>query len=470
MRGLRHRLRACPRLPQVAVWPWLLGAVALVVSFGASTEVASAAGPPTSVTVQLASPSIPADGISTSTVTVTVTDASGAGVPGQAVMLGTSPPNLGITFSTPTGNGNGTYTSTLTSSTIPAKVTIVATDGLLFGGAYLTQTAPTATSLTVVTGGTLPMTNQSVTLVATITSAVSSVTPSGMVAFENGGTPINRCGALPTPAQSSPVLTVTCGTTFAARGSPASLTAVFTPASGSLATGSTSRPQGVSIGKAPTLTSVTLVGSKAEVNKPLHFRALITPGQEGPAAPSGTVQFSDHGKPIRACRSRPVGATSTATCTITYGTPGAHDVTAAYLGDASFSGSSTLGAATVAVQALGTVNAAMQWSFYYTPTFTQVLALTVNGAPPRATVLVWCHGNGCPFARRAIPTGKATPCGPHGRQRCLSRGPIDLTHGFGRSHLAPGARIRAEIVKPGWIGKYYMFTVIAGHGPIVRIT
>ncbi len=80
------------------------------------------------MTVQLSPMSIPADGVSTSTVTVTVTDAGGAGVTGQPVTLGTSPPNLGITFSTPHDNGDGTYTSTLTSSTASAKVTIVAAD------------------------------------------------------------------------------------------------------------------------------------------------------------------------------------------------------------------------------------------------------------------------------------------------------------------------------------------------------
>jgi large repetitive protein len=442
----------------------------MLISFGASTEAASAAGPPASVTVHLSPASIPADGISTSTVTVTVTDASGAGVLNQVVTLVTSPPNLGITFSAPHGNGDGTYTSTLTSSSVPAKATIVAADGLLTGAAYLTQTAPTATSLTAVTGGTPPVTNQSVTLLATITSAASSVTPSGVVAFENGGTPISGCGAVPTPAQSSPVLTVACGTSFAAAASPASLTAVFSPGSGSLATGSTSPPDSLPIGKDSTSTSVTLVGSQTRVNQPLRFKALITPSQQGPAPPTGAVQFSDHGKPIRACRSRPVGPASAATCIITYAKPGAHAITATYLGDPSFSGSSTLGAATVAVQALGTVKAAMQWTFYYTPTFTQVLALTVTGAPPRAKVLVWCHGKACPFARRAIPTGRSTGCGPRGRQRCLLRRTIDLTHLFRRSHLAIGARIRVEIVKPGWIGKNYVFTVIAGHGPVVRIS
>jgi hypothetical protein len=165
-----------------------------------------------------------------------------------------------------------------------------------------------------------------------------------------------------------------------------------------------------------------------------------------------------------------VGAAATATCTLTYGNPGAHAVTAVYLGDASFSGSSTLGAATVAVQALGRVNAAMQWSFYYTPTFTQVLAMTVSGAPLRAKVIVWCQGNGCPFARRTIPTGKMRQCGPHGRQHCLPSRTIDLAHRFRHARLAPGVRIRVEIVKPGWIGKYYTFTVIAGHAPIVRIS
>ena len=40
---------------------------------------------------------------------------------------------------------------------------------------------------------------------------------------------------------------------------------------------------------------------------------------------------------------------------------------------------------------------AMQWTFHYTPAYTKVRYLSVIGAPVGASVVIDCHGRGCPF-------------------------------------------------------------------------
>ena len=118
---------------------------------------------------------------------------------------------------------------------------------------------------------------------------------------------------------------------------------------------------------------------------------------------------------------------------------------------------------TVAVQALGALKATMQWTFHYTPTYTQVLALVVEAVPPGATVLLKCRGHGCPFAKRVIVADKRKPCGPKGRHRCATDGVIDLAPRFRQRHLVPGVRITVDIIKAGWVGEYYRFTMRARH-------
>ena len=327
------------------------------------------------------------------------------------------------------------------------------------------------TSLAVATDGpvtstNLPVTNQVVTLVATVASSLSNVSPSGSVAFENGGNPIAGCAAVPTPTPPTPTVTVTCGTSFAAAASPAQLTAVFTPTPGSLVMGSTSVARSFPINKDATSTSVTMVGSQADVGRAMSFRAVVTPSQPGSLAPAGTVEFLDSGLAIGSCISQPLGLFSAATCTVSYKKLGAHVITASYGGDASFAGS-TSGPVTVAVQALGALKATMQWTFHYTPTYTQVRALVLDAVPPGATVLLKCRGHGCPFAKRVIVADKRKPCGPKGRHRCATHGVIDLAPRFRQQHLVPGVRITVEIIKAGWVGEYYRFTMRARHRPRV---
>ena len=431
-----------------------------------------AAGPPAKVTVALSPASILADGSSESTVTATVTDAGGTRVPGETVTVFASDKGIAFSPNPARDNGDGTYTSTLTSSVVAGRPAVLALDGSLVSPpAFLTQMAVSTTSLAVATDGpvtstNLPVTNQVVTLVATVASSPSNVSPSGSVAFENGGNPIAGCAAVPTPTPPSPTVTVTCGTSFAAAASPAQLTAVFTPTPGSLVMGSTSVARSFPINKDATSTSVTMLGSQADVGRAMSFRAVVTPSQPGSLAPAGTVQFLDSGLAIGSCISQPLGPFSAATCTVSYKKLGAHLITASYGGDASFAGS-TSGPVTVAVQALGTLKATMQWTFHYTPTYTQVRSLVVDAVPPGATVLLKCRGHGCPFAKRVIVAGNRKSCGPKGRHRCATHGVIDLAPRFRQQHLVPGVRITVEIIKAGWVGEYYRFTMRARHRPRV---
>jgi hypothetical protein len=168
-----------------------------------------------------------------------------------------------------------------------------------------------------------------------------------------------------------------------------------------------------------------------------------------------------------------------ATCAVTYQSTGTHSITAQYGGDQNFTGSASRAGQVgvvpapgkaLGVQVLGTITATMQWSFSYTPAYTKVLSLILNGVPPGATIVVGCHGRGCPFVNRADAVSSATRCGLKRRHRCRPVGTLDLTSAFHRHRLRVGARITVVITRPGWIGKYYMFKVRSRRGPGIRIT
>jgi hypothetical protein len=126
-------------------------------------------------------------------------------------------------------------------------------------------------------------------------------------------------------------------------------------------------------------------------------------------------------------------------------------------------------AAPVSTGVQGTITSTMQWAFYYTPSYTQVRALVVNGALPGATVLVKCHGTGCPFASHSTLLGKRARCGKKTKAMCSAYGSFLVTPGFASRHLGVGARITIEIIRPSWVGKFYSFTVRSRQGPRIHI-
>lgn len=302
------------------------------------------------------------------------------------------------------------------------------------------------------------VTDQIVSLVATVTSSSSALAPSGTLTFADRGAPISGC-------QNKPVLptgqsvTLFCQTSFAA--AVQQLTAVFTPSPGSVLAGSASAPESFAVIPEPSTTSLTVSGRTVRAGSAATFLATVTPSNTGPMKPSQSVEFLDFGRPIPACASRPAawaGAASTATCTITYTQPGEHLITARYSGDGNFA-SSTSSPAELVDAVAGRIHPVVSWTFYYNPAYTEILALTVQQAPRNTTVLVSCAGTDCPFATRAVHVvGSA------------SSGAADLSQLFASRHLRPGTTIAVSVRRPGWIGKRYTFKIRAAHPPRLVIT
>jgi hypothetical protein len=314
-----------------------------------------------------------------------------------------------------------------------------------------------------------PVTNQSVTLVVTVSAGTSSTTLWGAVTFENGGAPIPGCANMPA-APTGTSATVACSTSFAA--STAQLSAVFTPTSGSILKGSASPDERLTV--APDTTSTSLAASPSvNLGATTSYTATVGPpaARPGPVVPTGWVEFLDGGQPILPCASQPLSSGS-ATCAITYAVSGAHQITARYSGDANFTESSSpvaqVSAIPVPITVLGTITSTMQWNFYYSPKYTMVRNLVLNAALPGSTVVVRCRGYGCPFAQNATVLASSARCGRKARM-CFTSGRFNLTPGFAGRRLAIGARITVNIVQPNWVGKSYSFTVRPRRAPRVQI-
>jgi hypothetical protein len=187
-----------------------------------------------------------------------------------------------------------------------------------------------------------PTTNQSVTLTATVHAAF--LTPSGSVEFKNGAEPIASCSRQPVNQAG----TATCLTTFTAAGSPVHLTAVFTPSWDLDLQGSISAIEDLPVGKSPTTTRLRVSEATPTVGQSDIYTASVFPPDGGPTWPSGSVEFLDEGTPIPGCEAQPIA--DEASCQVTVTAAGAHSITAVYLGDANFTGSSST-AVGVTVQA-----------------------------------------------------------------------------------------------------------------------
>jgi streptogramin lyase len=124
------------------------------------------------------------------------------------------------------------------------------------------------------------------------------------------------------------------------------------------------------------------------------------------------------------------------------------------------------------------VESSMTWTFGWTRKYTVVQSLLVHGVPAGGHVEVTCHGRGCPFAHHHTAT-VASHGSCHG-SKCKAKskhkskpkhsGPeVSLTGLFKGRHLSVGASISVSVVKSGWIGKSFVFTVRAGRTPHVQI-
>jgi hypothetical protein len=320
-----------------------------------------------------------------------------------------------------------------------------------------------------------PTTNQNVTLIATVTSSFGLTPPAGAVSFDDGATPIPGCSAVSVSTLNQSVA-VTCQTTFSAATSPHSLTAIFTPGLGSGVAGSTSPSLGLPVGRAFTTTNLDVSNPAVFTGSRTTYTATVAPTAQGePVQPTGSVKFLDHGTPIGSCSAqtlRPSQGSMTAQCTVRYPKSGRHTVTAQYRGDGSFNGS-TSPSQPVKVQSrpasiAGAITAKTFWTVFFTPTYTRFLAMTVHKPSLGTTIVLMCHGQGCPFARQSVVvTSKSCRSNP----RCVTES-SQLVNIVARLHgrrLHVGTVLTIELTRPRWIGKAYVIQIRSGKKPSDQI-
>jgi hypothetical protein len=118
------------------------------------------------------------------------------------------------------------------------------------------------------------------------------------------------------------------------------------------------------------------------------------------------------------------------------------------------------------------VESSMTWSFEWSRRYTIVRSLTVHAVPKGGYVEASCKGRGCPFAlSRSARVARLKRCrGKKCTKRHALQGPtVSLASLFKGRHLGVGARISVSVVKAGWVGKSFVFTVRASGPPSPRV-
>ena len=326
-----------------------------------------------------------------------------------------------------------------------------------------TITAPSTTA--VQTNVSAPVAGQTVTLIATVTSAAGSVKPAGTVEFRDGGTPVPGCVGLPL-GTSAP--TAVCQASFPA--SIANVTAAYTAAPGTFITGSTSSPTTLIVGRAAS--SVTVAASAhVSLGSKTTYTATVHPPAGSTLTPTGRITFTDGGKSIKGCGSKALAARKAA-CSVKYLGLKQHRISARYGGNANFAPSASL-TSHVVVQPQaprGVVTAAMYWSFGYSLHSTQIKSLTATGLSAGMRIALTCRGGGCPFATRAMTVVAHGKCGKGTKGTCVAAPSFNLTSMFHRAHLRVGTQLTVAVTHRAWIGKYYRFTIRAGRKPTTALS
>jgi hypothetical protein len=219
--------------------------------------------------------------------------------------------------------------------------------------ATVVSPGPAPTAIIVTTEPATAVTNQPVTLTATVTADYG--TPAGTVGFADNDVPIAGCGSQTVAAQGLSGA-ATCQTSFTVEPGTAGyhgLFVLYTPSDsstrGSDNTFDTLVFGSIAVGPAATTTAVTASSASVISGRSITYTATVTPRYLGSAVPTGPIEFDDNGHPMGSCAKRLLNAVrgkATAACTVTYPTTGTHAITAKYYGDGNFNGS-TSGAARV---------------------------------------------------------------------------------------------------------------------------
>jgi Bacterial Ig-like domain (group 3) len=155
------------------------------------------------------------------------------------------------------------------------------------------------------------------------TVTVNITAPSGSMYYLDGS------GATPVPAGGTLTVTGSGQHTITVNG-PAGSTATATEA--------------FAISTSQTTTALSANPTSAVIGQAVDLTASVNAASPGVGTPGGSVEFFDGSTPIAACGGQngtALGANGTAQCPLTYSAAGAHQITANYLGNGTFAGSSS---------------------------------------------------------------------------------------------------------------------------------
>ena len=374
--------------------------------------------------------------------------------------------------------GANSQTYTLTGADVGQGIEVVETAANTGGAGAAVASVRSAvviasSSIALVVAPGTAVTNQTVTLAATVTSGSGNAGPAGSVIFSDGGVPIAGCSNRNVSSSAQSVATI-CQASFGA--GTHQLAVSYQPGAGSLVGASTSALQALIVGKVSTSISLA-VTKQVAVRKRATFVATVVPpaGNSGPTEPTGSIEFLDHGRPIAGCRNRSLKKAG-ATCMVKYATVGSHRISARYQGDANFSGATSAVRSVLAGKnatgpvVLGFINSTLQWKFYYHPKYTQILFLQAFGVASASTLRLTCHGASCPFTTLRSSVASAASCSGGAHAICSAGSGVNLLPVFRNRHLRPGTQITLWITRPNWIGKYYSFTIRAGQPPLIDLS
>jgi len=283
--------------------------------------------------------------------TTTVTSSVSAPVVGQAVTYTATvagPPGLAVVGSVAfTDNGvviagcagvsvtGGTATCTTTAGNALLH-TIVATyggDDVLSPSSGILTVAVSQSATSTVLSTIVPsvIVNAPTAVTATVAAtAPGAGSPSGTVAFSEGGTALAGCAAVAVTGGMA-----TCSYTPTTTGTH-TLNAVYSGDTNF--TTSTATPYVLTVSTAPTTTTVISSANPSPAGQTVTYGAVVAPVAPATGTPTGTLSFFDNGTPIAGCTGEPV-TTGYALCLTNMPLSGTFAITATYGGSAVFAGS-----------------------------------------------------------------------------------------------------------------------------------
>ena len=241
-------------------------------------------------------------------------------------------------FSYTPGVGSHSYTATfvpnLGDETGADTATATIVGGSTSSAASMQINASAQSTTTTVSSSPNPsVSGQSVTYTATV-----SPTPSGgTVAFSSGSSQIGTCKA---QAVSTTTGEATCVVNPGpnAAGLPYSIIAVYS--GNSSFQGSTATAISQTVNRADSTTALTSWANPAGINAPVTLTAAVTPTAPGTGSPGGSVEFQNNSTDISGCGSTTV-TNGVATCSTSFSSSGTDSLTAIYVGDTNFTGSTS---------------------------------------------------------------------------------------------------------------------------------